>query len=103
MSRLRVTPAAMVALTALVMMGSGRAQTASPATAPAIRLITLGTTAGPLPRKDRAQSSNLLIVNNTLYLIDAGDNVVRRIVQSGNDFTKVGRVFITHAHNDHTA
>jgi ribonuclease BN (tRNA processing enzyme) len=67
------------------------------------RLITLGTRGGPLPTKDRAQSSNLLVVNGTLYLIDAGDGVTRRIVQSGNDFRKVGKIFITHPHSDHTA
>ena len=42
------------------------------------KLITLGTRGGPLPTKDRAQSSNLLVVNGTLYLIDAGDGVTRR-------------------------
>src|ERR1044072_3969035 len=58
------------------------------------RLITLGTAGGPLPTKDRAQSSNLLIVNGTSYLVDAGDNVTRRIVQSGSDFRQVGKGFI---------
>src|ERR1700723_334885 len=51
----------------------------------------------------RAQSSNLLVVNGTLYLIDAGGGVTGRIVQSGNNFRKVGKIFITHAHSDHTA
>ena len=75
------------------------------AQAPAIgtRVITLGTAGGPLPRKDRAQSSNLLVVNGTLYLIDAGDGVTRRIVQAGYDFRQIGKVFITHPHSDHTA
>jgi ribonuclease BN (tRNA processing enzyme) len=67
------------------------------------RLITLGTRGGPLPTADRAQSSNLLVVNGTLYLIDAGDGATRRIVQAGFDFRQVGRIFITHAHSDHTA
>src|ERR1700693_4485163 len=67
------------------------------------KLITLGTRGGPLPTKDRAQSSNLLVVNGTLYLIDAGDGVTRRIVQAGYDFRQVGKVFITHPHSDHTA
>src|SRR6202789_1849166 len=66
-------------------------------------LVTLGTAGGPLPRPDRAQSSNLLIVNDTLYLIDAGGGVTGRIVQSGNNFRKVSKIFITHAHSDHTA
>ena len=66
-------------------------------------LITLGTAGGPLPRADRAQSSNLLIVNSALYLIDAGGGVTGRIVQSGSNFRKVSKIFITHAHSDHTA
>src|SRR5258708_27588263 len=65
-------------------------------------LITLGTAGGPLPRRERAQSSNLLVVNGTPYLIDAGDGATRRIVQAGYDFRQVGKVFITHAHSDHT-
>jgi ribonuclease BN (tRNA processing enzyme) len=67
------------------------------------QIITLGTRGGPLPTKDRAQSSNLLVVNGTLYLIDAGDGATRRIVQAGHDFRKVGTIFITHPHSDHTA
>ena len=67
------------------------------------RVITLGTRGGPLPTKDRAQSSNLLVVNGTLYVIDAGDGLTRRIVQAGYDFRQVGKVFITHNHSDHTA
>jgi len=84
--------------------GATLAQNAGSDAAPSsgVRLITLGTTAGPLPRKDRAQSSNALIVNGTPYVIDAGDGVARRLVQAGIDFTKIGRVFITHNHGDHT-
>jgi ribonuclease BN (tRNA processing enzyme) len=67
------------------------------------RLITLGTRGGPLPTKDRAQSSNLLAVNGVLYVIDAGDGLTRRIVQAGYDFRQVGKLFITHNHSDHTA
>jgi ribonuclease BN (tRNA processing enzyme) len=72
--------------------------------AEATTLITLGTRGGPLPTKDRAQSSNLVVVNDALYLIDAGDGVTRRIVQAGYgyDFRKIGKIFITHVHDDHT-
>jgi len=41
-------------------------------------------------------------VNGTPYLIDVGENAVRRLVQAGVDFVRVGRVFITHGHSDHT-
>jgi ribonuclease BN (tRNA processing enzyme) len=79
----------------------GASQTTA-ADAPSVKIVTLGTAGGPLPRKDRTQSSNLLVVNGTLYVIDAGDNVTRRIVQAGYDFKKVGKIFITHDHSDHT-
>src|SRR5438067_8994402 len=65
-------------------------------------IITLGTRGGPLPTPGRTQSSNLLVVNGTPYLIDAGDGATRRIVRAGYDFRQVGKVFITHPHSDHT-
>ena len=67
------------------------------------RLITLGTVAGPPPRAHRAQFSNLLIVNDTLYVVDAGDGVTRRIAKAGFNVRDVGTIFITHHHDDHTA
>src|SRR6266849_342355 len=79
---------------------SSLAQTKAPAKGTV--LITLGTSGGPLPRPGRTQSSNLLVVNGTPYLIDAGDGATRRIVRAGYDFRQVGRVFITHPHSDHT-
>lgn len=41
----------------------------------------LGTRGGPLPSRNRAQTSNLLIVNGTYYLTDAGDGVLRRLTR----------------------
>ena len=67
------------------------------------RLITLGTSGGPPPRPHRAQSSNLLTVNRTHYVVDAGDGVVRRLAKAGINVREVGIVFITHHHDDHTA
>ena len=66
-------------------------------------LLTLGTAAGPSLRPDRAQSSNLLTVNGTHYVIDAGDGVARRLAQAGIDVREIGTIFITHHHDDHTA
>ena len=67
------------------------------------RLITLGTSAGPPPRAHRAQSSNLLTVNETHYIVDAGDGVARRLAKAGINVREIGTVFITHHHDDHTA
>src|SRR4029453_3430343 len=66
-------------------------------------LITLGTAAGPSLRPDRAQSSNLLTVNGTHYVVDAGDGVARRLAKAGINVREIGTVFITHHHDDHTA
>jgi ribonuclease BN (tRNA processing enzyme) len=92
-----VTTAVILALSLYIGSASGFAHDAKS------RLIVLGTRAGPVPSKDRAQTSNVLIVNGTNYLIDAGDGVVRRLTQAGVNFRQIGRVFITHDHDDHTA
>jgi ribonuclease BN (tRNA processing enzyme) len=67
------------------------------------RIITLGTRFGPTPAVHQAQSSNLLIVNGMLYLVDAGDGVLRRLAKAGIRFDRVGVIFITHPHSDHIA
>ena len=96
---------ALATVVGIAMQGPAQSQDGPKRPAPqkGTSFITLGTTAGPQPRKDRAQASNLLIVNGTNYLIDAGDGVARRIVQADVDFLDVGTVFITHNHSDHTA
>jgi glyoxylase-like metal-dependent hydrolase (beta-lactamase superfamily II) len=66
------------------------------------RLITLGTRGGPLPTVGRAQSSNLLIVNGVLYVVDAGPGVTRRLQRAGISIRDIDNIFITHAHDDHT-
>lgn len=66
-------------------------------------LITLGTAGGPSLGRHRAQSSNLLAVNDTLYVIDAGDGVARRLARAGINVRDIGPIFITHHHDDHTA
>jgi ribonuclease BN (tRNA processing enzyme) len=66
-------------------------------------LITLGTAAGPSLRPDRVQSCNLLTVNGTHYVVDAGDGVARRLAQAGIEVRDIGMIFITHHHDDHTA
>ena len=66
-------------------------------------LITLGTSAGPSLTPGRAQSSRLLTVNETYYIVDAGDGVARRLARTGADVREVGIIFLTHHHDDHTA
>src|SRR5574337_344453 len=82
---------------------TGTPDAAAPTRVTSTRLITLGTRGGPIPSKNRAQSSNLLIVNGSYYLIDAGDGALRRLTQAGGDYKQLGKIFITHGHDDHTA
>jgi ribonuclease BN (tRNA processing enzyme) len=77
-----------------------RAQAVQPQTR--TRVITLGTQSGPPPRAHRAQSSNLLTINGTHYVVDAGDGVARRLAKAGINVRGIGTIFITHHHDDHT-
>jgi len=95
--------AGMIAIVCCAVAANAGAQTAAPAQVQGTVIVTLGTAGGPRPRPHRSQSANLLLVNGTAYLIDAGENTVRRIVEAGVNFVNVGRLFITHGHSDHTA
>ena len=66
-------------------------------------LLILGTAGGPSLRPDRAQSSNLLTVNGTHYVVDAGDGVTRRLAQTNIEVREIGIIFLTHHHDDHIA
>jgi ribonuclease BN (tRNA processing enzyme) len=67
------------------------------------RLILLGTAGGPRGSAERAQPSNLLVVNGKPYLIDAGNGVARQLMLAGIPFTSIRHIFITHNHDDHNA
>jgi ribonuclease BN (tRNA processing enzyme) len=64
-------------------------------------LTLLGTAGGPFGHPTRAGIASLLTVNDTNYLVDAGEAVVHQIARSGAGSISV--VFLTHLHNDHTA
>jgi ribonuclease BN (tRNA processing enzyme) len=72
-------------------------------TASSTRLVLLGTGAGPIPRKERSQPANLLVVGGRPYLVDAGNGVARQLAHAGFVPSDVRTVFITHHHVDHNA
>ena len=92
----------LVSVAAVLGSGSASAQAPAAAVKPATRLVTLGTRSGPTPTVGRAQSSNALIVNGALYLIDAGQGVTRRLTRGGLAIRDISAIFITHPHSDHT-
>ena len=75
------------------------------------RLVILGT-GMPLPNPYRSGPGYALIVNDSPYLVDAGEGIWRSIARAalvnGDDFTrglspwKLKTLFVTHLHEDHT-
>ena len=57
-------------------------------------LITLGTTAGPSLTPGRAQTSHLLTVNDTYYVVNAGDDVALPITWGRRDLSEIGRRYV---------
>jgi ribonuclease BN (tRNA processing enzyme) len=67
------------------------------------RLILLGTGGGPRPKKENNASAQVIVVNDTLYVVDCGDGVARQLVLAGLSLDKLRHVFVTHHHSDHNA
>ena len=94
----------LISMSIFALAGESRAQNSGGAVPPktGTRLITLGTRGGPIPMVGRAQSSNILIVNGALYIVDAGEGVTRRLTRAGIAIGDIDNIFITHPHSDHT-
>ena len=77
----------------------------SPTTAQGVRtrLILLGTGGGPRPRKASSAPAQVIVVNDTAYVIDCGDGVARQLVVAGVSLEKLRHIFLTHHHSDHNA
>ncbi|HEY7567736.1 MAG TPA: MBL fold metallo-hydrolase [Gemmatimonadaceae bacterium] len=67
------------------------------------RLILLGTGGGPRPRTNRVASAQVILVNNSAYVIDCGDGVARQLAAAGVPLTQLRHILITHHHSDHNA
>jgi len=76
-----------------MLLGAGGAALLAPSLAKAqprrrSRLLLLGTKGGPTPSRFRAPASNLLVVDDEPYVIDAPDGVASRLVQAGPDLAR---------------
>jgi ribonuclease BN (tRNA processing enzyme) len=67
------------------------------------RLILLGTGGGPRPRKNSFASSQVILINNTAYVVDCGNGVAIQLARAGIPLPALRHVFITHQHSDHNA
>jgi len=71
------------------------------------QVVMLGT-GTPYADPERSGPATAVVVNGTPYLVDCGPGVIRRVAQAhkngveGLTPQKIGVVFITHLHSDHT-
>ena len=69
----------------------------------ASRLVLLGTAGGPTPKVARSAPAHAVVVNDDIYLVDAGNGVGRQLVRAGLDIDRLRVVAVTHHHSDHIA
>jgi len=67
------------------------------------KLILLGTAGGPRPWTSRSQPAQVILVNDTPYVVDCGNGVARQLALAGVPLAALRHIFITHHHSDHNA
>ena len=67
------------------------------------RLILLGTAGGPTPKPNRSAPAQVIVVDNTSYVVDCGNGVARQMVLAKLKLASIRNVFLTHHHSDHNA
>jgi len=66
-------------------------------------LVLLGTGGGPRIWAARSQPASAIVVDECVYIIDAGDGVTGQLAKSEIDTNLIKAIFITHNHSDHVA
>ena len=84
-------------LSATAALTAAFAQAAKPRT----RIVFLGTKGGPRVGPGRSNPANLVVVNDTPFVIDCGMGVSRQLVAAGVPLETVRYIFISHHHSDH--
>jgi ribonuclease BN (tRNA processing enzyme) len=78
------------------------AQTAAaPTVRPRTRIVFLGTKGGPRVGVGPSNPANLVMVNDTPFVIDCGMGVSHQLVNAGVPLEAVKYIFISHHHSDH--
>lgn len=68
---------------------------------PRTRIVFLGTKGGPRVGNGAANPANLVVVNDTPFVIDCGMGVSRQLVNAGVPIPSVKYILIGHHHSDH--
>jgi ribonuclease BN (tRNA processing enzyme) len=90
-------------IAALALAGAGHLPADRNRPDPRTRLILLGTGGGPRPRKLRSAPAQVIVANDTAYVVDCGDGVARQLALAGVPLRTLRHIFITHHHSDHNA
>lgn len=88
---------------AATLLGSALLARPAEGAASVTRLILLGTGGGPRPRKASSGSAQVIVANDSAYVVDCGDGVARQLVLAGIPLTRLRHIFVTHHHSDHNA
>src|ERR1700686_1577820 len=89
-----------LALGSAAVIASPTAFAQSPAK-PRTRIIFLGTKGGPRMGIGASNPANLVMVNDTPFVIDCGMGVSRQLVAAGVPIPSVKYILISHHHSDH--
>jgi ribonuclease BN (tRNA processing enzyme) len=68
---------------------------------PRTRIVFLGTKGGPRIGLNATNPANLVVVNDTPFVIDCGAGVSHQLVAAGVPIPSVKYIFISHHHSDH--
>ncbi len=66
-------------------------------------MVILGTAGGPTPKPNRFPAAYALVVDDDVYLVDAGNGVAQQLARAGIGINRVRNIFISHHHSDHDA
>lgn len=66
-----------------------------------VRLILLGTRGGPRVSPARSNPANVLMIDDTAYVIDCGIGVTRQLAAAKIPLNNLRYIFLSHHHSDH--
>lgn len=92
--------ASLACVACALLWASARLLRAQQSAVPQMQVVLLGT-GFPRPSADRAGPSNAIVVGDRTYMVDAGRDVVTRLVGAKLPLNTVQCVFLTHLHSDH--
>ena len=86
---------------AVLALAAGRAQAQASPPSDSLKLVLLGTGAGPPVNLEQYGTSVLVEAGAQRFLFDCGRGTTLRLVQAGVPIGSITRVFLTHLHSDH--